>query len=155
MAAADARLVIGWQEWCALPAIGIPAILAKIDTGAKTSALHALEIKLVEGSAKQVVSFVVYPFHGDTNIRRECVAEVMDRRLVMNSGGMRERRYCIRMPVTVGEQSWDVDVTLTNREPLLFRMLLGRDALRNRFVIDPAKSMCQGKATKTKMKRLY
>ncbi len=149
------RVLIGWQEWCALPTLGIPAIKSKIDTGAKTSALHASDIRPFHRQGELFVHFLVHPLQQTVKFPILCTALVHDQRIVMNSGGQKELRYVINTPVMLGETTWDIEITLTNRDPMRFRMLLGRDALKNHSIIDPGKFLCQGKLTTKKLHALY
>lgn len=149
------KLMIGWEEWCSLPELGLPAIKAKIDTGAKTSALHAFDIKPFEKDGLQLVSFSVFPLQRNKDVYKTCAAEVIDERMIMNSGGHKELRYVIKTPLILGDQQWDIEITLSNRDPLTFRMLLGREALNGHVIIDPMKSMRQGKPSHKVLKQVY
>ncbi len=150
----EEKMLIGWQEWCGFPKLKIPAIKAKIDTGAKTSALHAFAIKPYYRNGVLHVKFSVYPFQGRKDKVIVCRAKVVDQRNVMSSNGHREKRYVISTPLTLGEERWDIELTLSNRDPLQFRMLLGREALRHgRLVIDPRLSQCQTRPRKSTSKR--
>jgi len=132
--------VIGWREWLGLPELDIPKIKAKIDTGARTSALHAFALEPMVINGKNKIRFDIHPFQHDTSIIKTCIADVVDKRLVTDSGGHREERYVILTPITLAGQTWPVEITLTEREDMLFRMLIGRSALRKRFIINPARS---------------
>jgi hypothetical protein len=136
---------IGWKEWCALPALNIREIKAKIDTGACTSALHAQVLSISEYNNEKFIRFKVYPHQGDRYASKICKARLIANRFVTSSSGHREKRYVIRTIVTVGKTSFITEITLTDRSPLRFRMLLGRLALRKNFLIDPAKSHIQGR----------
>lgn len=149
------RLIIGWSEWCTLPGLGLPAIKAKIDTGAKTSSLHAFDIQPFVRKKRDYVSFKIHPIQGNNQVSIACISEISDQRNVMSSNGHIEHRYVIRTPVRLGDKKWDIELTLSNRDPLKFRMLLGREALVHYVIIDPARVMCQGKVTKRKLSRLY
>jgi len=150
------KIVIGWQEWCALPDLSLPAIKAKMDTGARTSSLHALNIEPFMHRGKRHVRFVVNPLRYLPQIARVCEAPVIDERLVTNSGGDTEKRYVIYTPIVLSDESFDIEVTLTNRTPMLFRMLLGRQALKKRFIVDVSERMKLLRASsKTMYRRFY
>lgn len=149
------KLMMGWQEWCGLPKLHLPAIKAKIDTGAKTSALHAWEVQPFHRHGELYVRFSVHPIQRNDDAVVQCVALVVDQRNVMSSIGHKQLRYVIRTPVMVGDMSWEIEVTLTNRDAMAFRMLLGRDALKGHAIVDPQRSLCQGKLTKRDLKQLY
>ena len=136
---------IGWKEWCALPELNISEIKAKIDTGACTSALHAQVLSISEYGGKQFIRFRVYPHQSDRYAPKVCKALLVAKRYVMSSNGQKEKRYVIKSRVTVGKTTFVTEITLTDRSPLRFRMLLGRLALRKNFLIDPAKSHIQGR----------
>jgi len=151
----DSHILIGWQEWCALPKLHLPAIKAKIDTGAKTSALHASEIKPFHRHGELFVHFKVHPLQRTDELEIACTAHVTDHRVIMNSGGHKELRYVIRTAIVLGTLKWDIDISLTNRGPLVYRMLLGRDALKHHFMIEPGKKLYQGKYSIRQISRLY
>lgn len=132
----DALVVIGWREWVALPDLGIPALKAKVDTGARTSALHAFDVEV----RRTRVRFCVHPHQRDDEARVTTEAELVDERLVRNSSGQTELRPVVRTVVELGGQRFAAELTLTNRSLLGFRMLLGREALRRRFAVDPGGS---------------
>jgi ribosomal protein S6--L-glutamate ligase len=135
--------VLGWEEWLALPELGLPAIKAKVDTGARTSALHASAIAEIGDVDRPRVRFEVHPIPGRSDIVVTCVAPIVDRREVTSSNGEVERRYVIRTPVKVGDRQWPIEITLTNRESMSYRMLLGRQAIREDMFVDPARSFLQ------------
>ena len=139
------RRTIGWREWAALPDLGIDAIKAKIDTGARTSALHAFQVEPYERSGIQMVRFGIHPIQKRSDIERFCDARVVDRRWVSDSGGHRERRWVIVTPIRMGGIEWPLELTLTNRDSMLFRMLLGRTGMGRRFLIQPDASYLLGK----------
>ena len=136
---------VGWREWLALPALGIPAVKAKIDTGARSSALHAFDIELFERDHQPMVRFRVHPWQ--QNNEEEIVAEapLAGQRLVRNSGGIETLRPVITTDVELAGRRWPIELTLTSRDAMGFRMLLGREAVRRRFLVDPGRSYLAGK----------
>lgn len=131
--------VIGWREWVSLPGLGIDTIKAKIDTGARSSALHATNLTRFTRVGRPWMRFDVHPLqHGPTTIVAE--AEVVDERRVRNPGGRSEMRPVIRTPIALLDLVWEIELTLTPRWGMGFRMLLGRQALRRRFLVDPGRS---------------
>lgn len=149
------KLLIGRSEWCRLPKLKLPAIKAKIDTGAKTSALHALNIKPFRQKGQTWVYFDVYPLQGNQQVLVACKAPVLGRRLVMSSNGHKENRYVIETALGLGEHCWKIQLTLANRDPLRFRLLLGREALGSRFLIDPNSVHRQGYLKKKTVLEYY
>ncbi|OGT58959.1 MAG: ribosomal protein S6 modification protein [Gammaproteobacteria bacterium RIFCSPHIGHO2_12_FULL_42_10] len=132
--------VIGWREWVGLPDLGISQIKAKIDTGARTSALHAFSIEPFVESGQEKIRFFIHPLQHNTEYTVQCVANAVDQRMVTDSGGHTESRFVIQTSLVMAGRSWPIEMTLTERENMLFRMLLGRHALRKRFFINPARS---------------
>lgn len=137
--------ILGWREWVALPELGIDHVKAKIDTGARTSALHAFFVDPFKRRGRPWVRFGVHPWQGRRDIAVEVEAAVLDRRMVSDSGGHRELRYVIATDIVLGPERWRIELTLTNRDTMKFRMLLGRMALRGRFLVDPRLSYRIGK----------
>lgn len=142
------RLIVGWREWLALPELGLPAIKAKIDTGARTSALHAFFVEPFDKDGLAHVRFGIHPLQKRTDIEVVCQAPVSDRRWVSDSGGHREQRYIIEAPVHIGDHVWPIEITLTSRDSMLFRMLLGRTAIKGRMMVDPERSYVVGKLSR-------
>lgn len=139
-------MIVGWEEWLALPNLGLPAIRAKIDTGAKTSALHAFAIEPFGPAAAPMVRFGIHPIPGREDITRFCTAAIADRREVTSSNGEKEIRFVIGTRLVLGERNWgEIETTLTNREGMAYRMLLGRQAIRGGMLIDPSASFLQRK----------
>jgi ribosomal protein S6--L-glutamate ligase len=138
---------IGWQEWVALPDVGIFAIKAKIDTGAKTSALHAFDIVPLTDRGRRRVKFKVHPVQRRNDIVVETMADLVDERFVTSSNGEREARYVIVTDLVLGTRGtrWPIEVTLTNRATMNYRMLLGREALRRGLLVDPSRSFVAGR----------
>ena len=136
---------VGWREWVALPELGIPAVKAKIDTGARTSALHAFHTEAYRQRGRDRLRFAIHPLRRRTDLVIRCDAEIIDQRVVSDSGGHRERRYVIQTPVRLGGQQWPIEITLTDRENMLFRMLLGRTALHGRLLVDVQTSYLHGR----------
>jgi hypothetical protein len=132
--------IIGWREWVSLPTLGIEAVKAKIDTGARTSALHAYDVKLVREDEQDIVRFKVHPLQRTTRMTVEAAAMLIDRRRVKSSSGHSSRRPVIRVPVVLAGRRISIELTLVNRDEMGFRMLLGRRALRRRFLVDAGKS---------------
>ncbi len=143
-------LVLGWREWTSLPELGINRIKAKVDTGARTSALHAFEVRPFVENNIQRVEFKIHPRQYNKEKVVVCVADVLDERSVTDSGGHKENRWVIKTPLKIGQHSWPIEITLTAREDMRFRMLLGRTAIRGRAQVDPSRSYIVGKKRRKK-----
>ena len=141
--------MLGWREWLALPGLNISRIKAKIDTGARTSALHAFFIDPYLKGSQHWIMFGIHPDQHNLDVIVECHAPVKDRRMVSDSGGHINRRYVIETKMILGHSVITAEMTLTNRDSMKFRMLLGRTAMQNNFLINPQASYLQGKPDKT------
>lgn len=137
--------ILGWREWVSFPDLGIEKIKAKIDTGARTSALHAFNIEQFGINGKQMIRFKIHPLQKNNDYIVICEAAVIDSREVTDSGGHSEKRFVIETPITVGKETFPIEVTLTDRDTMKFRMLLGRTALENRFIVDSSLSYAASK----------
>jgi hypothetical protein len=149
----DEVLTLGWREWIGLPGLGIPAIKAKVDTGARTSALHAFEVRPYTENGVQRVEFKIHPVQRNSESVVTCVADILDERVVTDSGGHKEKRLIIVTPFTIGPYSWPIEMTLTARDSMMFRMLLGRTAIEGIATVNPAKSYLVGKRPRKKPKK--
>jgi hypothetical protein len=135
---------LGWREWIALPGLGLDRIKAKVDSGARTSALHAFFVEPFARRGSDWVRFGIHPQQLDCDVAVTCEARVVDQRKVTDSGGHAERRYVIETLVAVGARQRSIELTLTNRDPMRFRVLLGRTALSGVYLIDPGRSYLAG-----------
>ncbi|MGV1015547.1 MAG: ATP-dependent zinc protease, partial [Methyloceanibacter sp.] len=145
----DARLSknplkVGWREWVGLPDLGVDAVKAKIDTGARTSALHAYRIEPFWRKGGLWLRFELNPIQRSRTTRVSCEARAVGERTVRNSGGGIERRYIITTLLKLGDMAWTIELALTNRDHMGFRMLLGRTALQGRVLIEPGRSFLLG-----------
>ena len=140
-------LALGWEEWLALPGLKIPAIKAKIDTGATTSSLHALYVKPYNSKNGKRVHFIVNPLPDNPDVVIECTAKVVGEREITSSNGESEYRYVIETNIEIGDQKWPIEITLSNREGMQYHMLLGRSALPDNSIVNPAKSCILGRTS--------
>lgn len=145
---------VGWREWARLPKLNIPLIKVKIDTGAKTSALHAFDLEVIKKDGKNYASFSIHPIQKNDTISIKCISEIIDMRVVKSSNGLKEERYVICTPMQIGKKIWDIEITLTNRDIMHHRMLLGRGAMQS-ILVHPARTFCQGKINSNKVLTIY
>ncbi len=150
MANSEGLITLGWREWVGLPDLGIRQIKAKVDTGARTSALHAFELRPYLENGRERVEFSIHPLQKDSDTVITCTADIVDQRVVTDSGGHKEERYVIQTTLALGRDTWPIEMTLTGRDDMSFRMLLGRTAIKNRAVVDSGRSYVVGKKKRVK-----
>lgn len=152
----DHQKIIGWKEWFGLDSISLPAIKGKIDTGAKTSSLHAFNIESFYIEDVEYVKFDIHPLQKNKSLARTCVARVIDQRMVSDSGGKKEKRFVIKSDLRIGDSKIRIELTLANRDTMAFRMLLGREAIKQaKMLVDTSKSFLQGKLKRNEILKLY
>jgi ribosomal protein S6--L-glutamate ligase len=149
------KIVIGSEEWCGLPQIGIPALKARVDSGAKTSALHAVNIHSFKKGDVPWVSFQVHPLQNDGKTTIHCEAPVHDKRNVKSSSGNSEIRFVIKTTLSIAEDTWEIEITLTNRDSMGYRMLLGRQAMSGKMLVDPESSCLLGEISDDILSQYY
>ncbi len=149
---AGSKITLGWREWVRLPDLNLPAIKAKIDTGARTSSLHAHDIKRHKKNGKEFVEFKVFPIQNRSRPEIVCDAPVLDQRIVRSSNGEEEERIFISTHIDIGGLKWPIELTLSDRSDMKFRLLLGRTTLRSKTLIDVESSYMQGRIS---YKKLY
>ncbi|MEJ2437079.1 MAG: RimK/LysX family protein [Sulfurovaceae bacterium] len=137
--------LLGWREIACLPELGIEDIKCKIDTGAKTSALHAFFVEPFIKDGIKMIRFGIHPDQDDTKNEIICETEIFDQRVVTSSNGERDLRYVIKTQIIIGGRVKDIEITLTNRDNMRFRMLLGREAMGDDFIVAPSLSFQNGK----------
>lgn len=140
----ESKIIVGSEEWCSFPGLGIPAIKARVDSGAKTSSMHAFNIQKFNRDGESWVSFEVHPLQNNRRTVIRCERPIIDKRVVKSSSGVAETRYVIGATIKVGSDTWDVELTLANRDSMGYRMLLGREAMSGRILVDPSLSFCLG-----------
>ncbi len=136
----ESKMRVGWREWVQLPELGISAIKAKVDTGARTSCLHTFRIQEYEKNGEKWVKFMIHPIQDDNDSVQECHSKVIDMRIVRDSGGHESFRYVIKTLLIIGECRYPIEITLTARDKMKFRMLLGRTAMEGQLLVDPEAS---------------
>lgn len=148
-------MIVGNAEWCALPQLRVPAIRARIDSGAKTSSIHAINIKEFHKGEERWVSFEIHPLRKHTEVFVPCEAKVVDYRMVKSSTGVAQPRYVIRTMIEMGGQQWEIEITLANRRSMGYQMLLGREAMMNRILINPAEGFRLTRYTRKQIRNFY
>jgi len=138
------KIIIGCEEWCALPELNIPYIKTRIDSGAKTSSLHATNISEYQTDEGIFVAFDVFPLEQSLQLTVKCKARVIDKRVVKSSNNLSELRYVILTTLKLGGEEWEIEMTLSNRASMGYRMLLGREAMKKKLLVDPSESFLQG-----------
>lgn len=139
------RAVIGWREWAAFPDLAVEKINAKIDTGAKSSAIHAFRIREIDIDGEPHAEFFLHPLQGRTRPEIACCEPIVDRRVIRSSNGQEAERLVIRTRLAMGERIWKIDLTLADRDAMGFRLLIGRDALGRKYLVNPAASYVLGR----------
>ena len=149
------KVIVGSEEWCSFPILGIPTIKARVDSGAKTSALHAINIAPFIKEGENWVKFDINPIQNNVKTVIHCESKLVDKRIVKSSSGFREQRYVIGSELEIGGKKWAIEITLTNRDSMGFRMLLGREAMSGRVLVDPEQKYLLGEPTSDILKNLY
>lgn len=149
------KIIVGCEEWCAFPDLGVPAIKARVDSGAKTSSIHAFNINKFTRDGETWVSFEVLPLQSNRRTVIRCERKVIDKRTVKSSSGVSEVRYVIQATLKVGTEKWDIELTLANRDTMGYRMLLGREAMSGHMLVDPALSFCLGEIEADTLNEYY
>jgi hypothetical protein len=145
--------VVGWREWLALPDFEINSIKAKLDTGARTSSLHVFDLSTFRRNGREWVRFGVHPLQRNTKKTVRAEARILEYRKVRSSTGQASLRPVIATSVTLLGRTWKIEVTLANRDAMGFRMLLGRQAVRKRFIVDPGRSFYGGRPRRKKVRK--
>ncbi|MCG2634435.1 MAG: RimK/LysX family protein [Gammaproteobacteria bacterium] len=141
----DRQLTVGWREWVLLPELNLPPLKAKIDTGARSSCLHAFSLEPFLKGPETWIRFGMHPHQNNPNIEVFCEAKIVDKRFVTDSGGHREERYVISTLLELNKAQWPIEITLTNRDTMRFRMLLGRTAMKDKIFVNPGASYLLGR----------
>ncbi len=148
-------LIIGWREWVALPDLHVPAIKTKVDTGTRTSILHATKIETFHADGRLQARFVIHPIAKDNNIKIKCVADVVKQRVIEGKKGQKEKQVVIRTTLQLGKLTRPVDITLINQKGGRFRLSLGRNALSKNILVNPSESYLQGTHLKNTYESIY
>lgn len=149
------KIILGSEEWCSFPSLGIPAVKARVDSGAKTSSIHAFNINGFRRNGEPWVSFEIHPLQNNRRVVIRCEAQVADKRNVKSSSGISEKRFVVKVPMVLGDDTWDVEMTLANRDSMGYRMLLGREAMKGKALVDPEGSFHIAKYTKDEVEEFY
>lgn len=149
------RIIVGSEEWCAFPDLGVPAVKARVDSGAKTSSIHAFNIQKFRRNGAIWVSFEVHPIQNNRRTVIRCEKPLLDKRGVKSSSGIAETRYVVGARLQIGGEAWDIELTLANRDSMGYRMLLGREAMNGRMIIDPSLSFCLGEMSGAELDAHY
>ncbi len=149
------KITIGSEEWCAFPGLGVPAITARVDSGARTSSIHAFNIQPFTRKGQSWVSFEVHPLQKNRRVVVRCEAPVVDSRKVKSSSGVAEKRYVIKTVLRLWEHEFLIELTLANRDSMGYRMLLGREAMVGRTLVDPEMSFCLGTVSEEVLEHHY
>lgn len=155
MESTQKKIIVGSEEWCAFNSLGLPLIKARVDSGAKTSSLHAFNIQTFKRKTAPWVSFEVHPLQNDRRTVIRCEHPVFDKRTVKSSNGSTEKRFVILTPISLSGQSWDIELTLSNRDSMGYRMLLGREAMFGRILVDPSQRNLCGDKTSAEILAAY
>ena len=147
--------IVGNSEWCKFNGLNIPAIKARVDSGAKTSSIQATGVTPFKKKGQTWVRFNVQPLQDNRSISIECERPVIDTRLIKSSSGVAEKRYVITADITLGEDTWEVELTLANRDTMEYKMLLGREAMTNRLMVNPSAEFLQGEITQDQIDKMY
>ena len=138
-------LICGWREWAGLPEMGVKRVKAKIDTGARSSALHAFDLQTFDKDGREYVKFAVHPIQHNDQAEVAVEIPILERRFIRSSNGIANERIVVRTQLRMLGQSFEIDLTLANRDAMGFRMLIGREALRERFLVDASQSFLGGR----------
>lgn len=145
--ASSPKRAVGWCERVGFPALGIEAIKAKIDTGARTSALHAYDLEPFSKDGDPWIRFTVHPDGTAKTATQACLARIVGQRMVADTSGRRERRYIIETTLCIGDLLWPIEISLTQRSYMRFDCLIGRTGVRGRFLVDPGRAYLAGRPT--------
>ena len=151
----NSKLIIGSEEWCSFPELGVPTIKARVDSGAKTSSIHAFNINPFRRDGEAWVSFEIHPIQNNRRAVIRCERPVIDKRVVNSSSGISETRFVVSSPLKLGEHVWNIELTLANRDSMGFRMLLGREAMMDRLIVDPSLTCTLGEVSDDEINTHY